>query len=108
MGATLKSSLGRIAREAEAKAAAVIERTALRVEAGAKARSRVDTGFMRGEWQVADGDDELEKRVVDAAEHTVYNEYGTRYMSAQPMAAPAAEDARPGFERGIREIFDGS
>lgn len=104
MAATLKSRIPDIVARSEAGAAAAVERAGLRVEAGAKARARVRTGFMRGEIQWH-SHGPFEGEVIAGADYTIYNEYGTRYMSAQPMFVPAAEDAREAFVREIRELF---
>ena len=55
--------------------------------------SRVDTGEMRGGWEFRETNQGgvLENQVP----HTVHNEYGTRHMSAAPMARPAAEQVFP-------------
>lgn len=99
------SRLDGIARQAERQAAAAVQKTAQDVEAGAKARSRVDTGAMRNAWQaVPRGPYEAE--VVNGVDYAIYHEYGTRHMSAQPMAVPAAEAARDGFERALRRAFE--
>lgn len=101
---TLTSRFGDIANGMEAKAAAAVQHAGLRVEAGAKRRARVDTGFMRGElrWRP---EGPLEGSVIAGAKYTIHHEYGTRHMSAQPMLVPAVEDARQGFEHDIADIF---
>lgn len=61
---------------------------------GAARRSRVDTGEMRDGWRweaTGRGTGQL----INEVDHTVYNEYGTRNMSAQPMARPAFEEEAP-------------
>jgi HK97 gp10 family phage protein len=87
----------------------VVQRAGLRFEAEAKARARHDTGYMRSQirWE-PDEEDKLAGEVVGGADYTVYNEYGTVYMSAQPMFWPAAEVVRPIFEKEIREAVKGA
>jgi hypothetical protein len=41
------------------------------------------------------------------AEYGIFQELGTRFMSAQPFLAPAAEAARPDFERAVKAAFGG-
>lgn len=55
--------------------------------------SRVDTGEMREGWEFRETNQGgvLENQVP----HTVFNEYGTVKMTAQPMARPAAEQTFP-------------
>ena len=87
------------------KASQIVRKTALDIEAGAKERSRVDTGNMKNSWQTEMGDD-LTAVVYNNVEYVIYHEYGTVRMSAQPMATPAAEEARPGFVAAMKELFE--
>jgi uncharacterized protein YfaP (DUF2135 family) len=103
---SLKSDLGEKARRWPALAALIVNKTALDIMAGAQARSRVDTGAMKNGWRVVDGDDEYSKQVVNSVEYSKYHEYGTRHMSAQPMAVPAAEEARPSFEAAVGKALE--
>jgi HK97 gp10 family phage protein len=100
----LKSRIPEIIEATEAGVALAVKRTAARIETGAKKRSRVDTGTMRAGWQQADVGD-LEIMVFNPVFYTIFNEYGTIYMSAQPMLRPAIEEARGDFEREIRELY---
>lgn len=104
MPASWSSRIPQIIQGSHAKAAIAVHKTGLAVEAGAKERARVDTGAMRNAigWQP---EDDLSGAVVAGVEYTIYNEYGTRSMSAQPMLVPAAEDARPGFLAALAAIW---
>lgn len=83
-----------------------VQKAVFDVEAGCKVRSRVDTGAMRNAWHGRmTGDTEGE--VSNGVEHVLYNEYGTAHMSAQPMAHPAADAARPGFEAAVSAALKG-
>ena len=98
----------------------LVRKTALDAEGIAKQESRVRYGFMRGAWYVitenfSDYTDlappepgyhefpELaapghnEALIVGGAAHTVFNEYGTHKMAAQPMLTPAVEQIRQPF-----------
>jgi hypothetical protein len=97
--------LPRIAGSLRGKASRVVRKTAHDIEAGAKARSREDTGAMKGGWQT-EPVSELEAIVYNGVEHVLYNEYGTAHMSAQPMATPAAEAARGPFIDAMRALLD--
>lgn len=59
----------------------------------ARNRSRVDTGAMRDGWEWTESN--TGGRLHNEVAHTSFNEYGTRNMSAQPMARPAAEQVFP-------------
>lgn len=56
-------------------------------EAVARARARVRTGRMRGRIEYSARTDSLEGRVP----YTVFHEFGTRYVRAQPMLRPGAD-----------------
>lgn len=96
--------LPRLARSAPQLAAAGVRETLDQVVAGAKVRSRVDTGEMRAGW-TSRMTGPAEGEVVNEVEHTVYNEFGTRYMPAQPMLRPALDAARPGFADAMRRML---
>ncbi len=96
------SRIPEIVAALEAELPRVVTRTGLRVEAGAKQRARVDTGYMRGQirWTPKTA---MSGEVVGGADYTIDNEYGTVNMSAQPMFTPASEEARPIFEVEVEE-----
>ena len=97
------NALPTIAANLKTGARAIVRKTGLDVEAGCKARSRVDTGVMRAGWTFRMTGD-LSGEVSNAVEHAPFNEYGTATMSAQPMAHPAADAARPGFEAAVAKL----
>lgn len=83
---------------------AAVDLTLRRVRDGARRRARVDTGEMRRKLQ--DRKTGRFSGVVEGlADHTIFNEFGTRYMSAQPMLVPAAEENRQAFRRMVREAW---
>lgn len=86
-------------------AAALTDKTAHDIEGGCKERSRVDTGQMRDGWQ-AEQIGHIAWEVFNPVEHTIYNEFGTVDMSAQPMLHPAVDEARPGFEAGVAQLYE--
>jgi hypothetical protein len=104
MSATWKSRIPELAAGAEARAGLAVQKTVLDIEAGAKMRSRVDTGQMKGGWQ-GEMTGATSGRVSDPVEHTIYNEMGTVSMAAQPMLTPAAEEARAGFEAAMSQVY---
>jgi HK97 gp10 family phage protein len=70
--------------------AVIVNKHGQAIAQGAAQRSRVDTGAMRDGWRWnATGKGSGE--VVNDVEYTQYNEFGTRYMAAQPMLRPAVE-----------------
>lgn len=99
-----KSRYPKIIAEIEAGVSKAVSRAGYRVEAGAKRRARVDTGYMRGQirWTQLT---EYSGEVVGGAEYTIFNEYGTVYMSAQPMFVPAVEEVTPLFIADVRLVL---
>ena len=101
----LSNRLPTIAAALKPAARALVTKTGLDVEAGCKARSRVDTGAMRNAWTFQMTGD-ASGEVSNGTEQVIFNEFGTVHMSAQPMAHPAADAARPAFEAGARKLVD--
>ncbi len=83
---------------------AVVSKAAFDVEAGAKDRAAVDTGFMKSSIAVA-WENLLQAIVYVGAEYGIYQELGTRKMKAHPFLGPALESVRAGFERAWNEVF---
>jgi HK97 gp10 family phage protein len=86
--------------------AAALDKAAADIESGAKARSRVDTGTMRGGW-TSEKLNNWTRMVYNPVYYTLFNEYGTIYMSAQPMLKPALEEVTPEFIKNVREAWYG-
>lgn len=102
---TLHSDLGEIARTMGAKAQVIVDKTAADVEAGAKMRAPVDTGYLKSSIN-AHPVEPVHAEVTVGAEYGRYVELGTRHMAAQPYFTPAIEVARPGFEAAARRIVE--
>ena len=103
--AKLFSVLPVLIAEAESKAGNAVEETILAIEDGAKRRSRVDTGQMRGGW-TSGMEGPTEGVVWNSVQHTIFNEYGTAFMSAQPMLGPAVEEEMPKFIERMKGVYD--
>lgn len=92
-------------KKVNAELSKLVRRTALAIEGGCKIKSRVDKGQMRAGWQTKmEGD--LTGVVFNPIGHTIYNELGTRRMSAKPMLVPSVEEQRRPFEDGVRQILN--
>lgn len=100
-----RTRTGSTSQERSQRTRAAVEKTVFAVETGAKIRARVDTGAMRAGLQ-GEMTGEHEGRVVGLASHTIYNEFGTRYMAAQPMLIPAAEQARRSFLDALAHAWE--
>jgi len=72
----------------------IIESAGKEVESYAKSFSRVDTGAMKSGWQ-SEMTGDMTARISNDVEYTIYNEFGTYKMSAQPMLTPAMEMIAP-------------
>ena len=78
-------------------------RVASSVVAEAKERSRIRTGKMRRGWRKKKtGSGYI---VFDDVPWTVYNEFGTRHMAAQPMLTPAMRHAASKLSRELKALF---
>lgn len=99
--ATYESRIPQIIAELEKELDKCVERAGFSYEKEAKARARYDTGNMRRliRWEKSGL---LEGEVTAGAAYTIFNEYGTIYMSAQPMFGPASELVMPQFEEDCR------
>lgn len=101
--AIVRSRIPQIIATGNERVATAVAVTANNVHYTAAMLSRVDTGNMRGQWQV-DGT-KYEKRVFNNVYYTIYHEYGTIYMSAQPMLGPAVEQELPHFQKRIAQAY---
>jgi HK97 gp10 family phage protein len=100
----LTSRIPKIVAESRLKASLAVHKTAHDIEAGAKQRSRVDTGAMKSGWQTTIHGP-FEAEVSNSVEHSIFNELGTESMPAQPMLTPAVEEAREPFERAMAAVY---
>lgn len=87
----------------EGRAAAVVAKTALDIEAGAKARAPVDTGNLRASIQ-ARKISETHWRVTVGAHYGIYVELGTRHNGAHPYFAPAIRAVRRSFTQALKGV----
>lgn len=100
----LTSRFPQIISKSAAMASRAVRHTEARIEFRAKEKSRWDTGNMRGGWQ-HQSQGTYEGIVLNLVEYTIFNEFGTIHMTAQPMLRPAIEESRQEFEREIRSAY---
>lgn len=98
---------------ARQRASAAVRKAAFDIEAGAKQRAPVDTGYLKGSIQASgpDGKSELKPGDLGAtvgpgADYGIYVELGTRRMAAHPFLGPAAEAVREPFMAAMKRIVD--
>lgn len=101
---TLYSRLPEIIATSEERGDLAVEAACASITRRAKMHSAVDTGLMRASWEFEMLGDQ-EGRVFNVVRYAVYNEYGTRYMSPQPMLHPAIAETRDEFAAEIAAIF---
>lgn len=100
----MRSNLPYIAMAAEKRATAAVRKAAADIVAIAKENSRVRTGYMRSGWQ-SQPIDNTSELVYNLVSYTIHHEYGTIFMSAQPMMRPAIEAVMPEFHKTMAAIY---
>lgn len=103
---TLNSRIPTVQQELGPRLALAVEHIALIIQRGCQIRSRVDTGQMRSGWRVHQTA-LYEWTISNAVVHAIFNELGTRYMSAQPMLVPSVEAAEPLFRKVLSDALGG-
>ena len=83
----------------------VVRKAAADVEAQAKIRAAVDTGFMRASIS-SHRVSPCHYRVTVGAEYAPYVELGTRHMAAQPFLRPAFEAVLPTMRQALRRVIE--
>lgn len=102
----LDSFLGNIGKKPQVVQQSVakeLNRSSLRVEGRAKEMAPWDTGWLSMNiysYKV----DELTFEVISPVEYSIYLEFGTRYMYAQPYLFPAMQEEHPILMSRLRKI----
>src|SRR5262245_21743134 len=91
MATTWKSKIPATIAKTHKELVALIKTAALRVEAGAKLRAPVRTGFLRNSIQTV-FDSDLTAVVFVGAEYGIYIELGARNRPPRPFLLPALEE----------------
>jgi HK97 gp10 family phage protein len=94
----------KIIHDLEQNAGAIVAKAALDIEAGAKLRAPVLTGFLRGSVQ-ASQIAERHWRVTVGADYGIYQEYGTVHIPPRPYFEPAINEVWPGFQDAMRKVL---
>ena len=98
---TLKSRIPQIIARSETVSSLAVSQAIANIEFRCKARSRRDTGTMKGGWQ-GEMTGYYEGIVYNLVYYTIYNEYGTYKMSAQPMLGPAIAETFQEFRNTLK------
>jgi HK97 gp10 family phage protein len=81
--------------------AVVVEETAAEIEAGAKERVPVDTGYLRG--SISHEAKGLSGSVSVGADYGFWVEVGTEHRSPRPYLTPAVEGEKESFQQRIKK-----
>jgi len=81
----------------------IVQETILGIETTAKIRCPVDTGALRASIQ-SEMTGETSGQVGTNIEYSVYVEWGTTKMAAQPYMTPAAEGERRHYMRKMTDL----
>jgi HK97 gp10 family phage protein len=108
MTATLKwkivqNDFPKIIHGMEAKAEAIVAKTALDLEGHAKSRAPVDTGTLKNSIQ-ATRIGPAHWRVVVGVDYGMYVEWGTANMAAQPFIQPAILAVTPAYLSAMKRV----
>ncbi len=100
---TVRNQLPEVLTLVTERVGAGLGKLAFDVEAQAKQRAPVDTGFLRSAIQ-AEVLDPRHALVTSFAFYSVYQEFGTYKMSAQPYMVPAVEAVAPTANQFFRDL----
>lgn len=81
---------------------AAIRKAAFDIEAHAKSRAPVDTGNLRNAINASGGGQEWQ--VDSPAAYSIFVEFGTRFMGAQPYMVPALKHVQPKLRAALRSL----
>jgi HK97 gp10 family phage protein len=101
----LSFDLGRAGLKATTLASQAVRKTALDIEADAKALAPVDTGNLKGSISV-DSLGPLAAEIGPTATYGIFQEYGTSRMPPQPFMGPAFDRRSPGLVAAMEQIAD--
>lgn len=87
----------------EPRAQQLINKVTFDVEASAKDRAPVDTGFLKNSGSSVIG--RLKNIVQFTAEYATFQEFGTRFMAANPFLIPALEQHRKAFNAAWKKLI---
>jgi HK97 gp10 family phage protein len=81
----------------------IVQETIFAIETGAKIKCPVDTGALRASY-TSEMTGETSGQVATNIEYSVYVEWGTSRMAAQPHVTPAAEYERRHFMKKMSDL----
>ena len=86
------------------KADKVLDTAAFYIQWDAQGFAPIDTGALKGsiKWRKSGP---FERTISDSVEYGIYQEFGTKYMGAQPFMTPALEKERGPFKAAWKELM---
>lgn len=104
----LEAALESAEKEVRNQVLEVLTKTAESGKVRAKYYAPVDTGFLKANI-VTDlsGLSELNAKIHSKAPYSGFQEYGTRFMAAQPFMRPALKDIEPQFRKDMENAVKG-
>lgn len=99
----VRNDFPRIIKGMQPRAAAVVAKAALDIQAQAQARAPVDTGTLRASIR-AKRISATHWEVWVGVDYGIYLEYGTRHMAAQPYMRPAVASVAESFRKAMRKV----
>lgn len=99
----VRNDLPKIIKGMEPKAARIVAKAALDIQAGAQRRAPVDTGTLRASIQ-AKRISATHWEVWVGVDYGIYLEYGTVRMAARPYLRPAVAEVADGFRKAMRKV----
>lgn len=104
--AALAAMLARESAKLDVRAAIVVRRAAIAIQADAQAMAPVDTGFLKSSITTTVEPDGLSADIGPEADYGRHVEEGTYRMAAQPYLVPALERQADGFVQAMEQIGD--
>lgn len=99
----VSTRIPQIVKAMESKAARIVSKTALDIQAGAQRRAPVDTGTLRASIQ-ARRISATHWEVWVGVDYGIYLEYGTVHMAARPYLRPAVAAVADEFRNAMRKV----
>lgn len=83
----------------------VVRNNGAEMENKMKRKAAVDTGFMRRSVNMTLHENGMTVSVMPTAHYSVYVEYGTRKMSAQPFVRPSYHEQKQQFIKDMKRVM---
>ena len=83
----------------------LLDKVANDVLKDAQDKAPVKTGYLKNSGHIEAGDDKYSRYVVFSASYSIFVEFGTRFMHAQPFLTPAVEHHRRSFQDDFSALF---